>query len=80
MGAKSSHFLQSDRPESGGSNKDDIKDETGLHEKEKQKFASNKAKLEQDNHIPKSGENPEQTRVRGARAQGNSGNAGTTGA
>ena len=31
MGAKSSHFFQADRPESGGANKDGIKDKTGQH-------------------------------------------------
>ena len=80
MGGKSSHYLQADRPESGGSDHDDAKDKTGLHEKEKQKFAASQAKEKEESLIPEDGENPEQSRVRGARSVGNSGNAGTTGA
>lgn len=40
MGGKSSHFMQSDRPESGGANKDGIREKTGLHEREKNEFAA----------------------------------------
>ncbi|MFL5580955.1 MAG: hypothetical protein ACJ8AO_11315 [Gemmatimonadaceae bacterium] len=41
MGSKASNFFQSDRPESGGANKDDIKDKSGLHELDRQKVAKN---------------------------------------
>jgi hypothetical protein len=40
MGAKSSHFMQSDRPESGGADKDGIREKTGLHERDKNEFAA----------------------------------------
>ena len=70
MGSKSSHFFQSDRPESGGANKDDIKDKSGLHEQDKQKLESHRAKLEEGDEglVPRRGENPEQARVRAERS------------
>ncbi len=71
MGSKSSHFMQSDRPESGGANKDDMKDKTGQHEHDKQKVESQRAKLEAeatDNLIPQRGENPEQARLKAQRS------------
>ena len=70
MGSKSSHYFQSDRPESGGANKDDMKDKTGLHEHDKQKVESHRAKLEAEateGLIPQRGENPEQARVKAER-------------
>ena len=70
MGSKSSHFFQSDRPESGGANKDDMKDKSGLHEQDKQKVESHRAKLEAEateSLIPQRGENPEQARVKAER-------------
>ena len=70
MGSKSSHFMQSDRPESGGANKDDMKDKTGQHEQDKQKLESQRAELEAeatDNLIPRRGENPEQARIKAER-------------
>ena len=71
MGSKSSHFFQSDRPESGGAYKDDMKDKTGLHEQDKQKLESHRAELEQEaaNMIPQRGENPEQARVKAERSK-----------
>ena len=70
MGSKSSHFFQADRPESGGANKDDIKDKTGLHEQDKQKLESHRAELEAhgEGRIPQRGENPEQARVKPERS------------
>jgi hypothetical protein len=41
MGSKASNFFQSDRPESGGANKDDIKDKSGLHDLDREKVAKN---------------------------------------
>lgn len=41
--AKASNFYQSDRPESGGADKDMIREKTGLHEHDKQKFAQDMA-------------------------------------
>jgi hypothetical protein len=40
MGGKPSHAIPSNRPESGGSNKDDVKEKSGLLEREKQQFAA----------------------------------------
>ena len=68
MGSKSSHFYQADRPESGGANKDDIKDKTGLHERDKQKFSAHRADLK-ENMVPQAGDNPEQSKVRNTREQ-----------
>ena len=48
MGSKSSNNLTSNRPESGGANRDDIQEKSGLLEREKSEFAaSEKAKREQ---------------------------------
>jgi hypothetical protein len=71
MGSKSSNFFQSDRPESGGANKDDMKDKSGLHEQDKQKLETHRAKLEEqgESMIPQRGENPEQARVRAERSR-----------
>ncbi len=41
MGAKASNNFQADRPESGGANKDGIKDKTGLHDLDREKVAKN---------------------------------------
>ena len=70
MGSKSSNFFQSDRPESGGANKDDMKDTSGLHEQDKQKLESHPPELEEqrESKIPPRGENPEQARVRAERS------------
>jgi hypothetical protein len=64
MGGKRSDFFQADRPESGGANRDDIKDKSGLHEQDKQKLESHRAKVEEEGLIPKRGENPELERLR----------------
>ena len=44
MGGKPSNNFQSDRPESGGADHDDIRSENGLLEKDKEKYASDQAK------------------------------------
>jgi hypothetical protein len=69
MGAKASNNFQSDRPESGGANKDDMKDKTGLHELDKQKLGSHRADLKAESHIPQRGENPALTELRERREQ-----------
>lgn len=43
MGTKPSTNFQSDRPESGGADRDGEREKSGLREREKQKFASEKA-------------------------------------
>ena len=43
MGTKPSINFQSDRPESGGADRDGEREKSGLREREKQKFASEKA-------------------------------------
>lgn len=44
---KASNFYQSDRPESGGADKDMIREKTGLHERDKQKLAQDIADKEE---------------------------------
>lgn len=39
MGSKPSHAIPSNRPESGGANRDDLQEKSGLLEREKQEFA-----------------------------------------
>ena len=39
MGSKPSHAMQSNRPESGGADRDDIQEKSGLLEREKQELA-----------------------------------------
>ena len=43
MGSKPSHALPSNRPESGGTDRDDIREESGLQERDKQAFAQKEA-------------------------------------
>jgi len=44
MGSKPSNNFQSDRPESGGADKDMLREKSGLIERDKEKFASEQAK------------------------------------
>lgn len=39
MGGKSSHYLQADRPEAGGADKDMLREKSGLLDRDKEKFA-----------------------------------------
>lgn len=39
MGSKPSHAMPSNRPESGGADKDEVQEKSGLLEREKQEFA-----------------------------------------
>ena len=48
MGTKPSNNFQSDRPESGGADRDSERENSGLLEREKQKFASAKAAEDRD--------------------------------
>ena len=43
MGTKPSNNYQSDRPESGGADRDDIREKSGIQEREKQRFAAERA-------------------------------------
>ena len=43
MGGKASNYLQSDRPESGGADKDMLREKSGLRDRDKEKFASEQA-------------------------------------
>ena len=47
MGGKPDHALKADRPESGGADKDMIREKTGLQERDKQKFAKDQAEKEE---------------------------------
>ena len=66
MGGKPDHALKADRPESGGADKDMIREKTGLLEKEKQKFAQEQHEehveaqtiAPQQQHAPFSIDNP----------------------
>ncbi|NUO40251.1 MAG: hypothetical protein HOQ17_11160 [Gemmatimonadaceae bacterium] len=40
MGGKASNYMQSDRPESGGADKDMIREKSGLLERDKEKLAT----------------------------------------
>ena len=46
MGSKASNFFQSDRPESGGANKDEAREKSGLLERDQQKLATSEADRE----------------------------------
>ena len=51
MGAKPSNNFQSDRPESGGADKDMLREKSGLPDRDKERFAQAQAeKLEQKPH------------------------------
>jgi hypothetical protein len=51
MGSKASNNYQSNRPESGGADRDELQEKSGLLEREKQEFAaSQKAKEEATPH------------------------------
>ena len=54
MGGKPQHAIPSNRPESGGSDKDDLKEKSGLLEKAKQEFAASE-QLKKDKNGDKSG-------------------------
>lgn len=49
MGSKAPHFIPSNRPESGGADKDGIREKSGLLEREKNEFAA----AEQEKHKTK---------------------------
>lgn len=49
MGGKAPHFIPSNRPESGGSDKDGIRESSGLLDREKNEFAA----AEQEKHETK---------------------------
>ena len=59
MGGKPSNNFQSDRPESGGADHDEIRSENGLLDKDKEKYASDMARKRQ-------GEEKESGRGQGA--------------
>ena len=43
MGGKASNYLQSNRPESGGADKDMLREKSGLLERDKERFATDEA-------------------------------------
>ena len=43
MGGKASNFFQSDRPESGGADKDMLREKSGLPDRDKERFAQEQA-------------------------------------
>lgn len=43
MGGKGSRNMESNRPESGGANKDEIQEKSGILDREKEKFAEHDA-------------------------------------
>ena len=48
MGGKSSHYMQADRPESGGANHDEQKEKSGLLDREKETFAQEEVEKRAD--------------------------------
>jgi hypothetical protein len=44
MGGKASNFFQSDRPESGGADKDMLREKSGLPDRDKERYAEEQAK------------------------------------
>ena len=65
MGSKSSHFYQSDRPESGGADKDMQREKSGLLDRDQAKFAQKERDVQEDEqpetpegHAPFSIDNP----------------------
>jgi hypothetical protein len=62
MGGKPSHALGSNRPESGGADRDMIQEKSGLLEREKNEFAaSQKAKEDSVPEHPKDADGDRQT-------------------
>jgi hypothetical protein len=72
MGGKASNYLQSDRPESGGADKDMQREKSGLSERDKEKFAVEQSERDAEarkasekksgfsfNNDPRNGPNPE---------------------
>ena len=53
VGVKPSNNYQSNRPESGGADRDDLRQKSGLLEKDKEKFAADRA-AERQNETPSS--------------------------
>jgi hypothetical protein len=47
MGSKASNFFQSDRPESGGADKDMQREKSGLLEIDKERFAAEQQKRDE---------------------------------
>jgi hypothetical protein len=43
MGGKASNYLESDRPESGGADRDMLREKSGLPDRDKEKFATEQA-------------------------------------
>ena len=43
MGSKPSHAMESNRPESGGADRDDLREKSGLLDREKEAFAKSEA-------------------------------------
>jgi len=50
MGAKASNNFQSDRPESGGADKDMLREKSGLPDKDKERFAQEQAERHAEAH------------------------------
>jgi hypothetical protein len=55
MGGKASNFFQSDRPESGGADKDMLREKSGLLERDKERFAAEQQKKDKG-YRPEAGE------------------------
>jgi hypothetical protein len=63
MGVKPSNNYQSDRPESGGADRDSQKEKSGLLDRDRGKFAAEKAaeRRDADSLIPKPKPKPEES-------------------
>ncbi|HJU65807.1 MAG TPA: hypothetical protein VJ596_09030 [Gemmatimonadaceae bacterium] len=58
MGGKASNTYQSNRPESGGSDRDQLREKSGMLEREKQEFAASQKAKEEDATQEQHGEEP----------------------
>ena len=59
MGGKPDFALEADRPESGGADKDMIREKSGLLERDKERFASEQSKRDQEKREQGEGEGQE---------------------
>lgn len=56
MGSKPSHAMESNRPESGGADRDDLREKSGLLDREKEAFAKSEAQKRESRETRATGE------------------------
>jgi hypothetical protein len=65
MGSKPSHAMQSNRPESGGADRDERQEKSGLLEREKQQFAKSEQEKNDATPTAEKGRDESSNRVTG---------------